>query len=107
MNERELKYHGNSEKALKSFPNKKLERFAYSLFQLQNRMDPSLEAKAMKGKCLGVIELISNGKPAYRCAYAIIDDVVHVLHAYAKSSTGTDSKHEKTIGTRYKRIASK
>jgi phage-related protein len=107
MQEREIEYHGNSEKKLKAFPKKKLEKFAYSLFQLQNRMDTCLEAKQMKGLGDNVIELISNGKPAYRCVYVIIDDVIHVLHAFVKSSDGTDSKHEKTIKLRYKRITSK
>jgi len=50
------------------------------------------------------MEFVQNGKPAYRCVYVVLDDVIHVLHAFVKTSDGTDSKHENTIKERYKNI---
>lgn len=104
MTQKTIKYHGDSEKQLKSFPQKDLERFALSLFYIQNGFEPVLRAKAMKGLGKGVLELTKNGRPAYRCVYVVCDDAIHVLHAFSKTSDGTDKRHEETIKERYKQI---
>ncbi|TOA30552.1 hypothetical protein CGK28_24830, partial [Vibrio parahaemolyticus] len=52
----------------------------------------------------GVLELKKNGKPAYRLVYVIKKDVIHVLHSFSKTSSGTDKKHEETIKLRYKAL---
>lgn len=92
-------FHGDSDKELQTFP--EVERFVLSLEQISNDLKPALKVKPMNGLGKGVKELILNGRPAYRCVYVVIDDVVHVLHAFSKTSDGTDSKHEKTIKKRY------
>ncbi|WP_412706732.1 type II toxin-antitoxin system RelE/ParE family toxin [Aeromonas rivipollensis] len=97
-------FHGNSEKQLHKFPQTKLEKIVYSLVQLQHGMKASLKTKPLHGLGDGVMEFVQNGKPAYRCVYVVLDDVIHVLHAFVKTSDGTDSKHENTIKERYKNI---
>lgn len=104
MNPKPVKYLGDSEKALKGFIPKELEKFALSLYYIACGVDPILKAKAMKGLGQGVLELIKNGKPAYRCVYVVRDDAIYVLHAFSKTSGGTDKKHEDTIKERYKQI---
>ena len=104
MTKKDVVFHGNSEKQLHKFPQTKLEKIVYSLVQLQHGMNASLKTKPLHGLGDGVMEFVQNGKPAYRCVYVVLDDVIHVLHAFVKTSDGTDSKHENTIKERYKNI---
>lgn len=108
MKEKEVVFHGDSEKQLREFPRTLLEKTIFSIVQLQHGQKASLKSKPMQGLGDGVMEfIIKNGHPAYRCVYVLRDDAVHVLHAFSKTSRGTDSKHEKTIKQRYKNIKSK
>ncbi|CAD7713467.1 hypothetical protein LMG31886_06180 [Xanthomonas hydrangeae] len=52
-----------------------------------------------------MIELKINGRPAYRCMYAIAKngDVV-VLHATSKTAQGQDKQLVKTTAERFKRL---
>lgn len=95
---------GNSEKALKSFPIDVLEKFIQDLVNLSHGEPPLSKVKAMKGLGNGVCELIKNGKPAYRCVYVVKGDVIHILHAFSKTSDGTDKKHEDVIKLRFKAL---
>ncbi|MGL4602216.1 MAG: type II toxin-antitoxin system RelE/ParE family toxin [Plesiomonas sp.] len=104
LNMKETMFHGDSEKVLKSFPPKQLEQFATSLFYLASGKSSALRSKPMNGLGDGVMELLKNGHPAYRCVYVIRGDVLHVLHAFVKTSGGTDKKHETTIKQRFKQI---
>ena len=104
MKEKKVEFVGSSFKDLEAFPDDIKEQFVLSLSFLQYGMEPLLKTKPMKGLGKGVIELKKNGKPAYRCVYTIKDDVVYVLHAFSKTSDGTDSKHEKTVKLRYKSL---
>lgn len=102
--EKQIHYHGDSYDNLVDLPEKVRERFALSLFYILNNAEPALRAKAMKGLGHGVLELVKNGKPAYRCAYVVRNDGIHVLHVFTKTSNGTDKKHEDTIKNRYKSL---
>ena len=108
MKEKKVVFHGDSEKQLRGFPRALLEKTNFSIVQLQHGQETSLKTKPMQGLGDGVMEfIIKNGHPAYRCVYVLQDDAVHVLHAFSKTSSGTDSKHEKTIKQRYKHIKNK
>jgi len=51
----------------------------------------------------GVIELIENGSPAFRCVYcAKHGDKVYVLHAFTKTTNGVDKAAMETVKERYK-----
>ncbi len=105
MKKKAVVFHGDSEKQLREFPREQLDKTIFGITQLQHGERPNLKTKPMQGLGDGVMEfIIKNGHPAFRCVYVLQDDVVHVLHAFSKTSTGTDSKHEKTIKLRYKNI---
>ncbi len=99
----ECEFHGDSEKTLESLPDAVKERFIFAIIQLSYGLTPS-NIKPLHGLGSGVKEIRKNGKPAYRCVYAIKKGVVHILHVFVKTSAGTDSKHEKTIKLRFKAI---
>ena len=51
----------------------------------------------------GAIELIENGRPAYRTVYvAKYADIVYVLHSFTKTTNGVDRKGMATAKQRYK-----
>ncbi|RYZ75464.1 MAG: type II toxin-antitoxin system RelE/ParE family toxin [Proteobacteria bacterium] len=51
-----------------------------------------------------VVELKVNGSPAFRCAYIVLDDVVVVLHSFAKTSQGPDRQNLNTVKKRLKKL---
>lgn len=104
MVEMKVCFESDSEKELKSFPRKVLEKFAQDLALMKQRMAPLSTVKPMKGLGKGICELKKNGRPAYRLVYVIRDDVIHVLYAFSKTSKGTDKKHEVTISARFKNL---
>ncbi|EGQ8122547.1 type II toxin-antitoxin system RelE/ParE family toxin [Vibrio cholerae] len=101
MLEKKVRYHGDSEKCLLAFPKQIIECYAQDLEFLRYGLQPLSKVKPMKGLGKGVCELKRNGKPAYRLVYVIVEDVIHVLHAFSKTSDGTDKKHENTIKIRF------
>lgn len=51
----------------------------------------------------GAIELIENGRPAYRTVYvAKSEDAVYILHSFTKTTNGVDRKAMATAKKRYK-----
>ncbi|MDT3282992.1 type II toxin-antitoxin system RelE/ParE family toxin [Shewanella scandinavica] len=102
--ENDCEFHGDSKKKLDSFPYEIKEQFIFAITQLCYGLTPT-NIKPLHGLGSGVKEICKNGKPAYRCVYAIKNGIVHILHAFVKTSDGTDSKHENTIKIRYKAIA--
>lgn len=104
MSEKSVIFQGDSYKALEDFPAEHRERFALSLDFIAKGFIPPLKTKFMNGLGEGVLELVKNGRPAYRCVYVVRDDAIHVLHAFSKTSDGTDKRHETTIKQRYKNI---
>lgn len=102
---REIRYEGSTEKELKAFPTTEKDKFIHDLDMICDGLEAYLSnSKPLKGLGKGVRELKKNGKPAYRVAYVIRGNVVHVLHVYSKTSDGTDKKHEDTIKLRYKNL---
>jgi phage-related protein len=95
---------GNTEKDLLSFPRSVLERFMMDLELLQDGLPPLSKVKPLNGLGKGVFELVKNGRPAYRCVYMIKGNVIHILHAFSKTSDGTDKKHQDKIKQRYKAL---
>lgn len=104
MSVKEVIFEGDSEKKLKNFPVDVLEKFVQDLEMMRYGMSPLSRTKPMNGLGKGVLELVKNGRPAYRLIYVISSNVIHVLHAFSKTSDGTDKKHEVTIKQRFARI---
>ncbi|ELI6428068.1 type II toxin-antitoxin system RelE/ParE family toxin [Vibrio harveyi] len=102
---REIYYVGDTLKSLKALPKDVLQKFAQELHELMDKdTERAVESKSLNGLGSGVRELKKNGRPAYRLVYVIRGNVIHVLHVFTKTSTGTDKKHEETIKKRYKNL---
>lgn len=102
---KELIYIGGAEKELKTaFPQSVLEEVSVEQSRLQYGLTPLKKTKAMNGLGQGVIEWIKNGKPAYRLIYVVGKDAIYILHAFSKTSNGTQSVEEKTIKLRFKML---
>ncbi len=70
---------------------------------MQEGKDPLSDFKHLSGIGPGVIELIENGRPAYRAVYcAKYEDTVFVLHAFTKTTNGVDRAAMKTVDERFK-----
>lgn len=67
------------------------DEFGKDLMRVQYGADPDLAIKQLSSVGAGVIELIINGSPAYRCIYiAKYADTIFVLHSFVKTTNGTD-----------------
>lgn len=99
-----INYVGSSEKDLANFPAKEKEKFTQELDMISDGLEQYVKSKSLNGLGNGVRELRRNGRPAYRLVYVIRGDVIHVLHAFSKTSNGTDKKHETTIKARYSNL---
>ena len=80
------------------------EKFATDLEMMMNGLKPLSDSKPMNGLGKGVFELKKNGRPAYRCVYVVRNGTIYVLHAFSKTSNGTQKSNETTIKSRYKSI---
>ena len=80
------------------------EKFATDLEMMMNGLKPLSDSKPMNGLGKGVFELKKNGRPAYRCVYVVRNGTIYVLHAFSKTSKGTQKSNETTIKSRYKSI---
>lgn len=104
MSEKVVSFEGDSDKKLANFPKEVLEKFVQDLELMRYGMEPLSASKPMNGLGKGVRELKKNGRPAYRLVYVIKGNVIYVLHAFSKTSDGTDKKHEVTIKQRFSAI---
>lgn len=92
-----------AERAFQGLPHEVQAQFAYDLRLVQGGRDPLSDFKVLKGNWSGVIELIENGSPAFRAVYCAKHlDTVFVLHAFTKTTNGTDRKAIQTVEGRYK-----
>lgn len=67
------------------------DEFGKDLMRVQYSGSPELAIKQLSSVGAGVIELIINGSPAYRCIYiAKYADTIFVLHSFIKTTNGTD-----------------
>jgi phage-related protein len=104
------KFHFVNKQSLKEFkslPRKIQERFAADLHEICKGKTPYSAFKHI-GSTVGVgaIELIENGRPAYRTIYvAKFKQAVYVLHSFTKTTNGVDRKAMATAKQRYKIMA--
>ena len=104
------KFHFVNKQSLKEFkslPRKVQERFAADLHETCKGKAPYSTFKHI-GSTVGVgaIELIENGRPAYRTIYvAKFKRTVYVLHSFTKTTNGIDRKAMETAKQRYKIMA--
>ncbi len=96
-----------NKQALKEFkvlPEHIQKRFALDLNAVCQGKDPFSKFKHIAESVgVGAIELIENGRTAYRTAYvAKFDNTVYVLHSFTKTTNGVDRKAMETVKKRYK-----
>lgn len=104
MEKLQLEFVNNSAaKALKKLPKEIGLQFGVDLQRVQEGKNPLSDFKHLTGIGPGVIELIENGSPAFRCVYcAKHGDQVYVLHAFTKTTNGVDKAAMETVKERYK-----
>lgn len=91
-----------SKKAFQELPDKARHPFSSSLNEeIANGVHPTILNSTLFKK---VVELKVNGSPAFRCAYVVLDDVVVVLHSFAKTSQGPDKQNLDTVKKRLKKL---
>ena len=91
-------------KEFKAHPNPIQKRFANDLNAICQGKEPFSKYKYLNDSVGdGAIELIENGRPAYRTVYvAKYGDAVYVLHSFTKTTNGVDQKAMTTVKRRYK-----
>ena len=94
-------------KEFKALPRKIQERFAADLNEICKGKEPYSPFKHIASSVgIGAIELIENGRPAYRTIYvAKFKQTVFVRHSFTKTTDGTGRKAMTTAKQRYKLIA--
>lgn len=94
-----------AEREFRQLPRNIKERFALDLKAVQMGRDPFSRIKSLTTVGAGAIELIKNGKPAYRCIYvAKFDDTIYILHSFVKTTNGVDRPAMELASQRYKEI---
>lgn len=91
-------------KEFKGLPEHIQKRFALDLNAVCKGKEPFSKFKHITDSVgVGAIELIENGRPAFRTVYvAKFDDAVYVLHSFTKTTNGVDRKAMDTAKKRYK-----
>lgn len=87
-----------AEREYKDLPEKIQDEFGKDLRRLQYEQSPQSAFKALTDSVgAGVVELIINGSPAYRCVYiAKYASMIVVLHTFVKTTNKTD-RHAMTV----------
>lgn len=96
---KEVKFaNKQSLKAFKDLPDDPRHAFSTQLESVvAHGYHPTIGSDTLPGQ---TIELKVNGRPAYRCVYKVLDDVIVVLHSFTKTAQGRDKKNLKTVETR-------
>lgn len=91
-------------KEFKALPIHIQKRFALDLYAVCEGKEPFSKFKHLAESVgNGAIELIENGRPAYRTVYvAKFEGTVYILHAFTKTTNGVDRKAMATAKKRYK-----
>lgn len=91
-------------KEFKALPDPTQKRFALDLHAVSQGKDPFSKFKHIGDSVgVGTIELIENGRPAYRTVYvAKFKEAVYILHSFTKTTNGMDRKAMATARKRYK-----
>ena len=103
--EKEIIWHGSSRDDLRSFPANARRKAGFSLGFVQNGLMPT-DSKPMKQVGKGAYEIRIRARSGqYRVIYvAVIDDSVHVLHAFQKKTQKTPQRDIKLARDRYREI---
>jgi len=96
--------NNQSMKEFVSLPNTVKKRFANDLNAICQNKEPFSKYKHLKESVgIGAVELIENGRPAYRTIYvAKFAGTVFILHSFTKTTNGVDRKAMLTAKQRYK-----
>jgi len=91
-------------KEFKALPVHTQKRFSLDLNAVCQGKDPFSKFKHIADSVgVGAIELIENGRPAYRTIYvAKYDNALYILHSFTKTINGVDRKAMATAKRRYK-----
>ena len=102
---KELRFiNKQSLKEFKALPDEIQKRFALDLQAVMEGKRPFSNFKNISDSVgVGTIELIENGRPAYRTLYvAKYENAVYVLHSFTKTTNGVDRQAMETAKQRYK-----
>ncbi len=102
---KELRFiNKQAKKEFKSFPEHIKKRFGADLNAIiQNKLPFSKIKHLTESVGIGAVELIENGRPAYRTIYvAKYKNSLYVLHSFTKTTNGVDKKAMNTAKSRYK-----
>ncbi len=96
--------NNQSLKEFKGLPDSIQKQFALDLQAVCQGKPPFSKFKHIADSVgRGAIELIENGRPAYRTVYvAKFEDAVYILHTFTKKTNGVDRKAMATAKKRYK-----
>ena len=96
--------NNQSRKEFLALPDVIQKRFANDLNAICQDKEPFSKFKHLKDSVgIGAVELIENGRPAYRTVYvAKFADTVFILHSFTKTTNGVDRKAMDTAKRRYK-----
>ncbi|UTP73214.1 type II toxin-antitoxin system RelE/ParE family toxin [Alteromonas sp. LMIT006] len=96
--------NNQSKKEFLALPSKTRKRFANDLNAICQNKLPFSKFKHLKESVgVGAVELIENGRPAYRTIYvAKFSDAVFILHSFTKTTNGVDKQALDTAKKRYK-----
>ena len=98
--------NNQSKKEFLALPNKIQKRFANDLNAICQNKEPFSKFKHLKDSVgIGAVELIENGRPAYRTiCVAKFADTIFILHSFTKTTNGVDRQAMDTAKKRYKLI---
>ena len=93
-------------KEFKALPEPLQKRFAFDLHAVCQGKDPFSKFTHIGDSVgVGAIELVENGRPAYRTVYvAKFEEAVYILHSFTKTTNGVDRKAMATAKKRYKNM---
>ena len=91
-------------KEFKALPDNIQKRFAGDLNAICQDKKPFSKFKHISDSVgVGAIELVENGRPAYRTIYvAKLKKAVYILHSFTKTTNGVDRKAMDIAKKRYK-----
>jgi len=107
MTAKKFKFINNqSKKEFVALPDTVQKRFANDLNAICQNKEPFSKYKHLKESVgIGAVELIENGRPAYRTIYvAKFAGTVFILHSFTKTTNGVARKAMVTAKQRYKLI---
>ena len=101
--------NNQSKKEFLALPDKIQKRFANDLNAICQNKEPFSKFKHLKESVgIGAVELIENGRPAYRTIYvAKFADTVFILHSFTKTTNEVDKQAMDTAKKRYKLMQKK